>query len=76
MSSVCDYQIQPSPHALQTTSCVLIIAASVASMFVMETKTAWMALMRKIVVRIWKIIHVLAIFLDLWSNIVYLMQLV
>lgn len=76
MSSVCDYQIQPSPHALQTTSCVPIIAASVASMFVMETKTAWMALMRKIVVRIWKLIHVLVIFLDLWSNIVYLMQLV
>lgn len=74
MSSV--YQIQPSPHALQTTSCVPIIAASVASMFVMETKTAWMALMRKIVVRIWKIIYVLVSFLDLWSNIVYLMQLV
>lgn len=76
MSSVCDYQIQPSPHALQTTSCVLIIAASVTSMFVMETKIAWMALMRKIVVRIWKIIHVLAIFLDILSNIVYLMQFV
>lgn len=73
MSYVCDCQIQPSPHALQTTSCVPIIVASVASMFVMETKTAWMALMRKIVVRI---IHVLEIFLDLWSNIVYLMQLV
>lgn len=52
MSCICDSQIQPSLHALLPTSCVLTTAVSTTPTCVMETRTAWMALMRKTVVGI------------------------
>ncbi len=52
MSHICNWQIQPSLHALLPTSCVPTTAVSTTPTCVMEIKTAWMALMRKTVVGI------------------------
>lgn len=46
------WQIPLSLHALLITSCVLTIAVFTTPMCVMETRTVWMALMRKTVVGI------------------------
>lgn len=45
-------QIVLSQHALQTTSCALNIAVFPSPLCAMETRTAWMVLMRRIAVRI------------------------